>query len=263
MPAPALTAVSWNLLKGGIDGADDTRMRRQMSRIAAEAPDVVFLQELNAWDRDGAALMHQAEDLLGGMRGFLSLAPRGFHLGVFIRPGCGLRVIRTRHEDHGGPYWHGVACLITEAEGFGRLVLASAHLAPSTPSGRLTEAEAFKLVAEAGPLIAAGDWNAIPAGDPEPDPAGKDAEHVRRKVDRSAALALESAGLTDVAAHLGDLTPTVGHWNADKLAYRCDRFYTGLPAAITGYRVITDADGDSDHRPVLASFDLAAARAAA
>jgi endonuclease/exonuclease/phosphatase family metal-dependent hydrolase len=116
------------------------------------------------------------------------------------------------------------------------------------------------LIAEAGPLIAAGDWNAVPAADPEPQPIGKDPEHERRKLDRTAARALEGAGLTDVAAHQGDLTPTVGYSAEDRLAYRCDRFYCGLPAgAITGYRVITDSDDCSDHRPVTATFDLDAA----
>ena len=79
-------------------------------------------------------------------------------------------------------------------------------------------------------------------------------EH-RRKLDRRAAEALEELGLTDVGSHTGDATPTVGH--ASKLPYRCDRIYTSLPAeAITGYQVITTADDESDHRPVIAEFDL-------
>jgi len=251
-----LKCVSWNLLKGGIDAGDDARMRRQMSRIAAEQPAVVMLQELNGWDADGETLAHRAEELLGGMRGFVIQSHHGFPLGVFIRESAGLRVVRTRHEQR-RPYWHAVSCVITEAAGFGRLVLASAHLAPASPSTRLAEAEAFKLIAEAGPLIAAGDWNAVPAADPEPHRPGKDPEHERRKLDRAPAQALEGAGLTDVAAYLRDLTPTVGYSKADRLAYRCDRFYCGLPAgAITGYQVITDADDCSDHRPVTATFDL-------
>lgn len=254
-----LTAVSWNLLSGGTDHGDDARLRRQMRRIAAEKPGVVMLQELNDFDRDGDRLMHLAEDLLGGMRGFLARSPHGCHLGVFIREGAGLRVIRTRHEQR-LPYWHGVACVEVEADGFSRLLLASAHLAPSSPAQRQIEAEAFKLIAESGALIAAGDWNAIPAGDPEPQPAGHDGEHIRRKLDRGPARALEGAGLTDVGAHLGDATPTVGHWGADKLAYRCDRFYTNLPAGmIASHQVITDADDCSDHRPVIAAFNLEAA----
>lgn len=254
-----LTLATWNLLEGGLDGGSDTRLRRQLRRLADGSPDVVLLQELTGFDRDGYRLMHLAEVLLGGMRGFLALSPHSCHLGVFIRESSGLRVIRQRHEQR-MPYWHGVACVAVEADGFGPLLLASAHLAPSSPAQRLIEAEAFKLIAETGPLIAAGDWNAIPARDPDPRASAENAEHVRRKLDRAPARALEASGLTDVAAHLGDRTPTVGHSAADRLEYRCDRYYTSIPdRAITGYRVIDDADGLSDHRPVTAAFDLTAA----
>ncbi len=105
-------------------------------------------------------------------------------------------------------------------------------------------------------MIAGGDWNAVPAADPDPPAAGgASAERARRKLDRSAALAIEEAGLTDVAAHLGNLDPTVGH--ASGLFYRCDRIYTSRPpAAITGYRVIAEDKPRSDHRPVVATFNL-------
>ena len=101
-------------------------------------------------------------------------------------------------------------------------------------------------------MIAGGDWNALPAADPAPPAA---AGRQRRKLDRGAAFALEDAGFLDVGTHVNDLTPTVGH--ASELAYRCDRIYTTLPAqTITGYEVITTADADSDHRPVMVRFDL-------
>jgi endonuclease/exonuclease/phosphatase family metal-dependent hydrolase len=255
-----LTFATWNILNGGLDKGDDTRLRRQLDLLNEARPDVVAFQELtDDFTRNGDTLLHWAEGQLGGMRGFLARSPHGCHLGIFIRESAGLRVIRTRHEQR-DPYWHAVACAEVEADGFSRLLLASAHLAPSSPAKRLIEAEAFKLIAEAGALIAAGDWNAVPAGDPEPQPRGLDGEHIRRKLDRSAARALEGARLTDVGAHLSDTTPTVGHWGPDKLAYRCDRFYTNLPEQmITSHRVITDADGCSDHRPVIASFNLEAA----
>lgn len=251
-----LTFATWNLFEGGIDGGDDARMHRQMAVLQAAQPDVVALQELTGWERDGEMLVYRAERLLGGMRGFLARSTHSCHLGVFIRESSGLRVIRTRHEER-LPYWHGVACVETEADGFGRLLLASAHLAPSSPAWRLGEAEAFKLIAEAGPLIVGGDWNAVPAGDPQPNPCGKDAEHIRRKLDRAPARALEASGLTDIAARMDSRTPTVGHTTADRLAYRCDRIYTTLPAeTVVGYQVVADADAESDHRPVVGRFSL-------
>jgi endonuclease/exonuclease/phosphatase family metal-dependent hydrolase len=248
-----LTYATWNTLSGGIDAGDTGRLRRQMALLTSLSPAAVGLQECKDWDRENYRALHLAERLLG-MRGFLAQsAHHGCHLAIFIREDAGLRVTEQRHE-HGDEWWHGVACILVEAEGFPQpLQLASCHLAPSSPERRLAEAEAFALVAKRGPLIAGGDWNALPASDPEP-PGPVSGEH-RRKLDRRAAQALEELGLLDVAAHVRDTTPTVGH--ASKLPYRCDRIYTTLPPeAITGYQVITTADDESDHRPVIAEFDL-------
>jgi endonuclease/exonuclease/phosphatase family metal-dependent hydrolase len=244
-----LTYATWNTHSGGIDDGSDSRLRRQMALLASLSPAAVALQECKHWDQ----ALHLAERLLG-MRGFLARsAHHGCHLAVFIREEAGLRVTEQRHE-HGNEWWHGVACVLVEAEGFPQpLQLASCHLAPSSPARRLAEAEAFALVAERGPLIAGGDWNALPAGDQEPP--GQDGGKRRRKLDRGPAEALEETGLLDVGAHARDATPTVGH--ASSLAYRCDRIYTSLPPdAITGYQVITTADDESDHRPVIAEFNL-------
>lgn len=176
----------------------------------------------------------------------------GCHLAIFIRENAGLQVIEQRHE-HGHPYWHGAARIVAHTDGLpDPIQLASVHLAPSSPVIRLAEAEALALIAKDFPALIGGDFNALPASDPEPP--GTEGRG-RRKLDRSAAQALEEAGFLDVGARAGDLTPTVGH--ASDLPYRCDRIYTTLPAeTITGYQVITSADSESDHRPVLAEFDL-------
>jgi len=254
-----LTYATWNTLAGGIDADNESRLRRQMALLASLSPTAVGLQECKHWDQENYRALHLAEHLLG-MRGFLApSAHHGCHLAIFIREDAGLRVTEQRHE-HGDEWWHGIACILVEAEGFPQpLQLASCHLAPSSPQRRLAEAEAFALVAKRGPLIAGGDWNALAASDPEP-PGPVSGEH-RRKLDRGAAEAIEELGLLDVGAHARDTTPTVGH--ASKLAYRCDRIYTSLPAeAITGYQVITTADDVSDHRPVIADLDLTQAASA-
>ena len=80
---------------------------------------------------------------------------------------------------------------------------------------------------------------------------------MQRKLDRSAAKALEDNGLLDVGALCADPAPTVGH-EPGGLKYRCDRCYTNLPpGAIISHQVITCADPDSDHDPVVCVFDLA------
>jgi endonuclease/exonuclease/phosphatase family metal-dependent hydrolase len=251
-----LTFVTWNIRDGGTDAGDDARLRRQMALLAAIRPSAVAIQECKHWDRDNYRTLHLAEHLLG-MRGFLALSSHhGCHLAVFIREDAGLRVAEQRHE-LGHPYWHAVARVIALARGL-PLHLVSAHLAPSSPALCLIEAEAFGLIAKDGLVIAGGDWNAMPAADPDPPLDGTGTGHARRKLDRSAARAIEEAGFTDVAAYLGNQAPTVGHTRADTLAFRCDRVYSTLPrAAITGYRVITEDPPTSDHRPVVATFDLA------
>jgi endonuclease/exonuclease/phosphatase family metal-dependent hydrolase len=249
-----LTFLTWNIKNGGADAGDYARLCRQMELLAGLGLSAAAIQECKYWDEsDESGPFRTAERLLG-MQGFLApSAHHGCHLAVFIREGAGLRVVEPRHEQ-GNEWWHGVACVLVEAEGFSRpLQLASCHLAPSSPERRLAEAEAFALVEERGTLIAGGDWNALPAGDPGP-PGPVRGKH-RRKLDRRAAEALEELGLVDVGSHVQDVTATVGHDSA--LPYRCDRVYTSLPPeTITCYEVITSADGESDHRPIVATFDL-------
>ena len=168
-----LTDATWNTLAGGIDADSDDRLRRQMALLASLSPTAVGLQECKHRDGENYRALHLVERL-PGMRGFL--APSAHHgcvLAVFIREDAGLRVTGQRHE-HGDPWWHGVACILVEAEGFPQpLQLAGCHLAPSSPERRLAEAGGFALAEERGTLIAGGDWNALPAGDPEPPRAGQ------------------------------------------------------------------------------------------
>ena len=196
-----------------------------------------------------------------------TLTHRTSSLDAFGTPSPYYRTRRTSPSRHvprvpGAPwatsYYYAVARIEVLIGGL-PYTLASAHLAPSSPTLRLIEAEAFALIAKEGTLIVGGDWNAAPATDPDPPAAGGiTAGREQRKLDRSAARAIEETGLTDIAAHLGNLDPTVGHDSG--LFYRCDRIYTSLPPeAITGYQVIAEEKPHSDHRPVLATFDLDAA----
>ena len=47
-------------------------------------------------------------------------------------------------------------------------------------------------------MIAGGDWNALPATDPAPSTKGIPAERAQRKLDRSAAQAIEEAAGTNL-----------------------------------------------------------------
>lgn len=251
-----LTFGTYNLEYGGIDRGDDARLRRQLALLDEAGADVWALQECN-WGGTGA--LYLAEQALG-MRGFLARSARcrGGGLAVLVCETSGIAVTGTRHEE-GPPFWHGAAVVHAEVAGFGPLRLASAHLAPSSPSQRLIEAEALALLAERdelGPLVIGGDWNAVPVAGPAPDTGGIHPGKARRKLDSRAAEALAEY-MTDAGAYLGDTAPTVGHRSSDKLAYRCDRVYTTLPGeSIAGYQVVCEDVPESDHRPVVARFRL-------
>lgn len=259
-----LTVGCWNLLEGGLgpDGSD-TRLRRQLRLLAGLDLDVAALQECTGWDRDYYRVLHLAEGMLG-MRGFLAESSHGdCHVGVFVRESPGLRVTGQRH-DRQPPLWHALACVTIVTAGCpGPLLLASAHLAPSSPVLRLAEAESLALLPKHGPVVMAGDWNAAPATVAHPVSQTRSPRD-RRKLDRRAAQAIEDAGFLDTGTLMGDTTPTVGHLGTGQIAYRCDRIYTTLPpATVTGHQVITMPEPDSDHRPVVATFDLAAIAASA
>ncbi|RAY15433.1 hypothetical protein DPM19_12135 [Actinomadura craniellae] len=244
-----------------IDAAATADQREhQFTRLAELGLDVLGIQEAKHWDRDGWAQLHEAEILLG-MRGFpVPSNHHGCHLVLFVREPK-VRVLRERH-DRAAPYWHALCGLeiVLDEHLFDRIDLYNTHLAPSSPTTRLAEAETFHLLTKRAPVILLGDFNALPAGDPNPPRTDASYRSVRRKLDRTPAAVIAEAGFTDVGAHLEDTTPTVGHAPGSKLAYRCDRICTTLPpAAITGYQVVTDLDDCSDHRPVVAEFTFAKA----
>jgi endonuclease/exonuclease/phosphatase family metal-dependent hydrolase len=257
-----LTFGSYNFEFGGIDDGNDERLRRQLALLAEVQADAWAFQECSNWRAARTRTVGLVERELG-MRGFFARSNRGpgMDLAVFVRESAGIRVVEPRHEERPVPYWHGVAHVITEVDGFGPLRLVSAHLAPASPTQRLIEAESFALIAEPPqPLIAGGDWNAFTPGTPEPDTGGIHPGKVRRKHDTRAAEALEEY-MTDVAAYLGITTPTVGHRRSDRLAYQPDRLYTTLPdESITGLTVIHEDDPEADHRPVVGTFTVGSQR---
>jgi endonuclease/exonuclease/phosphatase family metal-dependent hydrolase len=179
-----ITYASWNIRDGGTGNGSDSRLRRQVSLLAALSPTVVGLQECKDRDRNYHRTFHLAENL-PGMQGFLvRSAHDGCHLAMFIRPGAGMRVIEQRHE-HGQPYWHAVARLVVETDGEpDPLQLASIHLAPGSPALREIEGEALSLLIKGLESVVAGDCNAVGAEDPQPSGAGL---RMQRKPDRRAA----------------------------------------------------------------------------
>jgi endonuclease/exonuclease/phosphatase family metal-dependent hydrolase len=251
---------SYNTEYGGLDNGNDARLRRQLAMLVGVGADAWAFQECSNCQADRTRIQGRVEEALG-MRGYFARSNRGpgGDVAVFVRESAGIRVVEQRHEEGPQPFWHAVAHVIAEVDGFGPLRLASAHLAPASPAQRLIEAEAFALIAEKdelGPLIVGGDWNAFPPLAQLPDVTGMHAGKVRRKTDTRAAEALEEY-MTDTGRYLGVTTPTVGHRRGGRLAYRCDRIYTTLPCtAIVSLKAVSEDAPQSDHRPVAGTFNL-------
>ncbi len=254
-----ITFGTYNLEYGGIDNGDDSRFHRQLAMLADLNADVWALQECSWWRNKENGRLALAEHVLG-MTGAVARSARhpGGDLAVLVRETAGLTVTGTRHEEQ-PPYWHGVAVVHAKAAGFGPVRFASTHLSPAAPDQRAIEAQAFALIAEKeqlGPLIAGGDWNAVPVSGAISGTEGVHPGKLRRKLDRRAAEALAEY-MTDMGAFVKDTTPTVGHRRFGKLAYPCDRIYVTLGhESISGFKVIHEPEPESDHRPVVGQFTL-------
>ncbi|MGV9386155.1 endonuclease/exonuclease/phosphatase family protein [Nonomuraea sp. NPDC003707] len=240
---------SYNLLDGGIDHGDDSRLRRQLRILAEQHLHVVGLQEAKNW---GPQHLDMAAHALHMTPYLAPSAHHGCHLVILIDDER-VTDVQERHES-GFPYWHAVACLRTKIDS-APVDLLNTHLAPSSPAIRRMEAEALRLFVKDRPMIAMGDWNAAALDDPAlqtgtRDPLG------RRKLDTDPALALLEAGLMDAGMYMGDLTATVGH--TEGLAYRCDRIHTTHSRWIAAHDVI--ATSESDHALVIASFNVTAGK---
>ncbi|GAA4082810.1 endonuclease/exonuclease/phosphatase family protein [Actinomadura miaoliensis] len=251
---PRLTVGTWNIKDGGLSPNGDDRLWRQVEVMDAHPHvDVWAIQEAQGWAANGRRLLHQvAASLEMPGRYLVPSNHHGCDLVVLVRERPGLWVVQEQH-DTAHPWWHALAHLALLFEGMALHVM-NVHLAPSNPQVRLAEAQCFGLFRDWN-VIAMGDFNAMPAGPlPTGDiPAG---DKVQRKLDQRPAQALAEAGFHDVATVLSDPTPTVGHSKPGGLAYRCDRIVSTLPPdTYTSYQVL-DGQGLSDHRAVIATFDL-------
>lgn len=200
-----LTALTYNTLFGGRDGADDRRSRAQIDLVNELRPDVFLMQEAKGFGADGGTWLHALEAGIG-LRGFLAVAPRtGQNVAIFIREP--LRPLGFEADD--ANFHHALAKLKVALPGSGQpLTLMSVHLCPGGPSVRRREAAylAVEVAPDARSLLAS-DFNSASPHDPEP--AGFDTLRAHHRIrylaedlrgaDRSVLARLEAgAGSTSV-----------------------------------------------------------------
>ncbi|MFC4109497.1 endonuclease/exonuclease/phosphatase family protein [Micromonospora zhanjiangensis] len=256
--------MTWNIRTGGRDGADPSRLDRVVEVVAAHRPDVLALQELRDFHRDGR--MTRVAAALG-MRAYLARAWFGQSVAVLVRPsGRVLRVAPVRRP------FHHAAQRVVVATDAGPLTVIGTHLQPYAGSRRLREAGWLAAASRMDGLgLLLGDLNTL-------DPWTGHDERVRRlppayrrrhlrsdgvTVDTRAVAALHRAGYVDLFRLVGAGPPATvptAYGGVEFSDMRLD-YLLATPAAARLARrcvVVRDAGTDraSDHYPVLAELDL-------
>ncbi|MGW1976569.1 endonuclease/exonuclease/phosphatase family protein [Streptomyces sp. NPDC001889] len=269
---PEAVIIGWNLLTGGIDGADETRRLRQLERIAAWSPDLLWITEATGWHRGAGRRFTE----LAAATGMVHLTPVTSRVGdgynhsvLYVRPG------RVQVDDRSGlladgAFHHGCLRTVLTIDGV-PLTFFGTHLSHTGGAARLAEA---RHLADYG--AAFGDWpeNRLLVGDLN-SPDGPDEEpgswsdipqnllHRYCKIDedgnilgydRDARDLLLSAGWRDPQEEVAELRePTTGYWYAnEQVPMRIDQsLVTGDRIEVVDYRTLTDDELDtlSDHRP--------------
>lgn len=265
-----LTALTYNTLFAGRDGASDRRAQAQAELINGVRPDVFLMQEAKGFDANGGALLYELEACIG-MRGFVAVAPRtGQNVAIFIREP--LRPVAF--EADGAHFHHTLASLkVALPDSAKTITFFNAHLCPDGPDVRRREAAYLAMQAAPDKLtLLTGDFNSASPHDPEPEGFDDLPNHHRaryladdlRTADRSVLARLEAAGWVDIGHALGQsgvpTVPTAAFTGTEFAVMRCDYLMASnaLAAYARSCEVIRTpvTDMASDHYPVLATFEL-------
>lgn len=263
-----MKVMTYNILTGGQDGLDYSRLDLVLDVIAAQAPDVLVVQELNHAELFGHRVLHRMEKATG-LRGFLATAKTGFHVGVFVPKHS--NVLRTEVDNIA--FHHAAIEVVLETLG-GRLTIVGTHLCPFGGEIRLAEAQRLTRYADPGRrLLLMGDLNSL-------DPAPEHGERLSRlppyrrvrhlladgeTVDTRAMATLLNAGFVDLFRRFPeqeqvDSVPTADFRKAEFTGHRIDYILGTEPIAelVTGCSIVTGelADAASDHYPVVAELEI-------
>jgi exodeoxyribonuclease-3 len=263
-----LRFLSWNIKTGGVDRGRGDRLAAILEVLDRERPDLVALQELRDFERNGGRRMHAVADALG-MTAHLSRSVFGQPVAVLARPP--LRLTRT-----GAVRWrlHHAAATAVVPTGAGPLTVVSTHLNPFSPYRRLREARwlAARYASRDGLVLLAGDLNSLDPDTDHTDALARLGPLYRRRhlaadgtADTRAMAAFARAGFTDLWRGDGDgrTAPTSEGGGPEFSGMRLD-YLLGSPALAAragGTRVVRGgaAEHASDHYPVAADVDLTAA----
>jgi exodeoxyribonuclease-3 len=261
-----LTAMTYNILNGGRGGRLDAIARV----ITGQRPDVLALQELQHFQRDGGREIRRLAEATG-MRAFLTRSWCGGQpVAILVRNADAVTSARPVRR----PFHHAAAEVTVDTD-HGPLTVIGTHLYPFSGGRRLWEAR--WLAGRADPermVLLMGDLNSL---DPWTDhtarlralPPRHRSRHLRRTgaVDTRAVRTLADAGFVDVCRRAApepgtlDYTAPTEHGGGDEFSrMRLDYILGTDPVARLARtcRVVSGGETEtaSDHYPVVAQFDL-------
>ena len=278
MALDLLRIVSFNTLFGGHSGfgyGEGVHWEAQMDFLRRLEPDVLALQECNAFELLGKARLYRAVNDLGMARGCLAEANpttsgHRFHSAILTSHRA-----RVEAEDADrARYHHVLGWAKLRLPGLDRVVdLRNVHLDPLDPRNRAREVAPFEVLAAPGALsLILGDFNTIGLDFPEPD-WGKLKPHLlnghlrlpsaqgeQAGSDRDAVALLGRAGFVDAATSFGQgHVPTAAFGEGD-VPRRQDLILASPAVVLADYRVHREPveAGFSDHCAVSVDIDLAA-----
>lgn len=257
--------MTYNVLTGGRDAGDASRLEAVVRVIQGVAPDVLVLNECNGFEQDGQRTLFRLEAELG-MRGVLAEANSGFHVAFFHRRGRLLEARSLSREVH-----HAVIAARLELDGL-VIGIVGAHLCPFGGDARLLEVQHLIRFLRDEHVFVLGDMNALSPHDatryqPERWLPRRRSRHVLAesggRLDTRAVSALEGADLVDVFRERGNtaatcLTRLGAEWQDYQL--RIDYVF-GTRAAAERVSRVERVDGDrveaaSDHYPLFVDLEL-------
>jgi endonuclease/exonuclease/phosphatase family metal-dependent hydrolase len=249
-----LRVMSYNIALGGVDADGTSRLPLIHEVVRAVRPDVLALQEANAFDLQAQERLF-AFEAATGLRGILGPSPTGFHGGLFLRRDLQPLELWTEVP----PGNRRMELLLRDPAG-AELTVCGVHLDAISPETRLVGAH---YAVAAPPSIVMGDFNNPRADDPGVA-EGFAAWPARRRAGRGGAgvddrlfAVFEHAGYVDLYRHLHPGEP--GH-TVVGAPLRIDYVFAtaDLAARATRCDVLRTAETEqaSDHFPLVADFDL-------
>ncbi|GLW32506.1 endonuclease/exonuclease/phosphatase family protein [Actinoplanes regularis] len=261
-----LRMMTWNIKTGGVDRGRRFRLPAIAEVISAEEPDILTLQELRDFTRDGGRRM---AELAGAVGMTAHLAPSRFGMPVAVLVRAPLRITHTASVT-----WrlHHAAAVAVVRTGSGPLTVISAHLNPFRPYRRMREARWLaRRYLNGDRVLLAGDLNGLdPVSDHTEALADQPSMYRRRHlypdgtVDSRALAGLAEAGLVDLWGKAGGgdgrTVPTTQGGGREFGGMRLDYVLAtpDLAATARDMRVVRGgtAEHASDHYPVRVDLRL-------